>query len=86
MTTPDVIRAHRHSSRHRAEVLASAQCGCFYCRAIFKPAEINEWVDEWEGIGQTALCPKCGIDSVIRSESGYPLTAEFLTAMNKHWF
>jgi hypothetical protein len=37
-------------------------------------------------IGQTALCPKCGIDAVIGSKSGYPMTQEFLQAMEKHWF
>ncbi len=86
MTTPDHIRAHRHSSRHRKEVLASKQCGCFYCLAIFPPSEFDEWIDEWEGEGQTALCPRCGIDSVIGSESGYPITPEFLKAMKDHWF
>jgi len=38
MTTPDHIRAHRHTSRHRQEVQASERCGCFYCRAIFAPS------------------------------------------------
>jgi hypothetical protein len=86
MTTPDNIHAHRHSSRHRKEVLASEQCGCFYCLAIFPPSELEAWVDEWESEGQTALCPRCGIDSVIGSESGYPITREFLQAMKNHWF
>lgn len=27
--------AHKRSSRHRAEVLASTTCGCFYCRPHF---------------------------------------------------
>jgi hypothetical protein len=34
VATPDILRAHRHSIRHRVEVLGSAQCGCFlllYC-------------------------------------------------------
>lgn len=86
MTTADVVRAHRHAIRHRTELLASERCGCFYCGAIFAPAEVVDWTDEWEGAGQTALCPHCGIDSVIGSESGYPVTAEFLAAMNNHWF
>lgn len=86
MTTADVIRAHRHCIRHRTELFASERCGCFYCGAVFAPAEIAEWTDEWQGVGQTALCPHCGIDSVIGSESGYPLTPEFLAAMNNHWF
>ena len=84
--TPDHIRAHRHSSRHREEVLTSERCGCFYCRVIFEPEEIKDWIDEWEGVGHTALCPYCAIDSVIGSESGYPITEEFLTRMYAHWF
>ena len=87
MTTPDRIRAHRHSSHHREEVLSnSEQCGCFYCCEIFSPALITDWVDEFEGQGNTAVCPKCGIDSVIGSESGYPITDEFLSSMQKQWF
>ena len=86
MTTPDEIRAHRHSSRHRQEILASEKCGCFYCCRIFPPSEIGEWVDEWEGVGQTAICPHCGIDSVIGSESGYVITPELLSKMKAHWF
>ena len=84
MPTADIIGAHRLSIRHRGEVLASERCGCFYCGAIFPPADIKDWTDEWEGVGPTALCPKCGIDSVIGSESGYPVTPEFLTAMSAH--
>lgn len=86
MSTADHIRAHRHCSHHRVEVLASAQCGCFYCGAMFSPSEIDEWVDDWTGVGQTAMCPRCGIDAVIGSESGYPVTPEFLAAMHTHWF
>ena len=48
MPTADIIRAHRHSIRHREEVLASQSCGCFYCGAAFPPTEINDWIDEWE--------------------------------------
>ena len=77
-----VIAAHKHSSNHRSELLSSESCGCFYCLKIYSPAEINEWVDD----GQCAICPKCGIDSVIGSNSGYSLSTEFLKSMHKHWF
>jgi hypothetical protein len=86
MVTPDYIRAHRHSSRHRHEVLTSDRCGCFYCLSIFPPEKIEYWTDEWEGEGQTALCPYCDIDAVIGSESGYPITEAFLRRMNSRWF
>jgi hypothetical protein len=80
---PTPIReAHRHSSGHRLELQASDLCGCFYCNAIYPPSEITEWVDD----GQTALCAKCGIDSVIGTKSGFPLTQVFLAEMNRFWF
>jgi len=84
---PGHIGAHEHSSSHRRELRASDVCGCFHCLEIYSPAEITEWVDEDdEGIGRTALCAKCGIDSVIGSASGYPITHDFLTKMHDHWF
>ena len=36
--------------------------------------------------GSTALCPRCGIDAVIGSESGYPVTKRFLERMQAQWF
>ncbi len=79
--------AHRHSSNHRAEVISSASCGCFYCRAVFSPTEILDWVDEdADGVGSTALCPRCGIDSVIGSNAGVPLDQGFLGEMHEYWF
>jgi|SRR5450755_247936 hypothetical protein len=78
----DILSAHSHSSRHRSEIESSHTCGCFYCCETFPPQEICDWVDE----GATALCPKCGIDSVLGSSSGLLLTKPFLEEMNKYWF
>lgn len=83
----DVSGAHSHSANHRVEIENSLTCGCFYCTSIFDPIVIEEWIDEDDdGIGQTALCPKCGIDSVIGDKSGYPITKDFLSEMKRHWF
>jgi hypothetical protein len=82
----DVRAAHDHSSDHRTEVLASRLCGCFYCGAIYPPSEIMDWVDPPGETGKTALCAKCGIDSVIGDLSGFPITHEFLERMNRYWF
>ncbi len=79
---PDHIRAHEHSIRHREEILKSDLCGCFYCLHIFSPLDVEEWCDR----GTTARCPKCLVDSVIGSASGYPITEGFLREMNRHWF
>jgi hypothetical protein len=85
---PDEVRdAHARSSNHRAEVVRSKQCGCFYCGATFLPGAILAWVDEdATGNGQTALCPSCGIDSVIGDASGFEITGALLETMRKHWF
>lgn len=82
----DILKAHRQSSGHRAEIAASTTCGCFYCCSIFPSKGIEEWVDEVDGVGQTALCPRCGVDSVIGDRSGFPIAAEFLGRMKARWF
>jgi len=74
--------AHRRSIRHRAEIEASRSCGCFSCERIFSPDRIVDWIDK----DQTALCPSCGIDSVIGKASGLPITASFLREVRAVWF
>lgn len=81
----DAYHAHEFSSNHRKSLEQDAKCGCFYCLEIFKPSEIEEWVDGTEE-EVTALCPYCEIDSVIGESSAYPITKEFLGRMNQMWF
>lgn len=80
MTEQELREIHRHSSYHRKKLEASSQCGCFYCEKIFNPKEIIDWIG-----GQTALCPYCGIDSVISSAS-VPITEKLLNEMHMFWF
>ena len=87
LNAPDHIRAHCNSSNHRTELMESDACGCFYCVKIFPPTEIDSWIPESPaGELATALCPHCGIDSVIGTKSGFPITTEFLSRMRDHWF
>jgi hypothetical protein len=78
----DLQLAHSFSRGHREQVEQSEGCSCFRCLASFKPSEITEWVDG----GDTALCPKCGVDAVLASASGVPLSDEFLRKMQQQWF
>jgi hypothetical protein len=82
----DLEAAHDHSFWNRHEVLRSETCGCFSCLAVFSPLEIDDWCDDVAGVGNTALCPRCGIDSVIGSASGLPLDLYFLRLMQEHFF
>lgn len=84
----DVVEAHRYSNNHKAELEKDNICGCFFCMEIYSPKEIEEWIiadNDCDREG-TAICPKCGIDSVIGESSGYPITKEFLKKMNEYWF
>lgn len=78
-----LIEAHEHSSNHRAELEASGTAGCFYCCQSYSPSLVVEWIDD----ETTAMCPKCGIDSVIGDASGYPVASrDFLEQMKAVWF
>ena len=78
-----MIDAHAFSINNEEELMSETKCGCFYYLEIFNPKEIEEWCDDEVG---TALCPFCGIDSVIGESSGYPIIKEFLQAMHDFWF
>lgn len=77
--------AHKHSIRNRPVIESSEVCGCFCCISTFDAKAIVEWIAEPEG-ADTAICPNCSVDAVLGSKSGYPISIEFLTAMNEEWF
>ena len=94
MQPSELELAHKHSIRHRSEIERSDVCGCFYCLATYAPSAVTDWVD-WpentpdgmeDAYGQTALCPRCGIDSVLGSASGFAITRQFLETMRTRWF
>jgi hypothetical protein len=76
--------AHDHSSHNRDELMRSALAGCFYCLETYPPSSIEEWTDS---SGDTALCPRCSIDSVLGDAAGLPISdPAFLREMKAIWF
>lgn len=71
-----ILDVHSRCIRNREALQRVDRCGCFYCLAIFDPQEIEEWIED-EG-GDTALCPRCEIDSVPPESGDYPLAEDFL--------
>lgn len=98
MDSHDFIKAHKYCTNHGDALKKDNICGCFYCLKIFSPSVIEKWVRHKKPIdgrnterwiydeNETAFCPFCGVDSVIGESSGYPITREFLTEMNRYWF
>jgi hypothetical protein len=80
--------AHKHCGRNRDAIRQSVRCGCFYCLAIYPAGAVEEYTysDATLTNKGDALCPKCGIDSVIPDASGYALNDAFLSAMYDYWF
>src|SRR3954454_18243633 len=71
---------------HRELVLPSQEAGCCYCLATFPVSAIRQWTDGSRRAGQTALCPRCGVDGVLPDGAGFPLIPLFLQAMRARWF
>ena len=79
--TDHVEIMHRLSSKHRGALLESEVSGCFFCLRTFPSETIEEWTDD----NQTALCPNCGIDSVLPG-AWIDLDGRLLEWMNERWF
>lgn len=78
----DYIEAHQYCGNNKKQLLKDKKCGCFYCLSIFEPTKIERWIDNEE----TAICPYCGIDSVIGELSGFAVEENFLKKMQEYWF
>ncbi len=79
---PDHVRAHKLCEANRPLILKSETCGCFHCVSILSSKSIMKWDES----GQSALCPKCGVDALIPGDAGYHVTEAFLKRMRRTWF
>ena len=83
--TVDALKAvYSNSIRNEESILKSNLCGCFHCISIFPVADIKEMTVEKDGF-KTAICPICGIDSVL-GDASVEISAEILEMMNEYYF
>ena len=71
------------SSNHKELLMKEDVCGCFYCVSIFIPKLITDWIEDQNDL--TAICPYCGIDSIIPNHSDYQLKKELLKEMREYF-
>ena len=67
--------------KNKTRIASSRQAGCYHCCKIYPAESVTLFTDN----GQTAICPECGVDSVLGSASGIELTVENLEKINKEW-
>lgn len=77
MNIKELIKLHKCAINNRQQIRVADTCGCFYCKQIFYAGDVTEWTDD----GNTAICPHCGVDSVIVNPS-----EEDLDILHKHYF
>jgi hypothetical protein len=77
----DIKNLYKYSFENKIFIENSNKCACYFCLSIFEPKEIKEWTDS----GETAICPRCQVDSVL-ADSTIEISEELLTQANKHWF
>jgi hypothetical protein len=58
----DMLYRKHNEHRQKTKIQRSKICFCFYCQKVFDSKLIKEYVGSK---GDKALCPLCGIDSVI---------------------
>ena len=83
MTEQELEELHKHCNGNRRAIKQGAKAGCFYCLEIFPKEDVDEFDDR-----DTAICPKCGIDSVL-SQSVFSSLGELkkaLRPMQDRWF
>lgn len=76
---------HMSSYQNKQSVELSNKCGCYHCEKIFDASEVKNWCDKSTG-KPTALCPYCGIDSVICDHDGEIVDDSVLRLMNVEFF
>ncbi|KKN88818.1 hypothetical protein LCGC14_0244250 [marine sediment metagenome] len=98
MNESQLHEIHSKSTLNRHAIEASNQVGCFCCERIWDPLDfpIKEWIDDTPFLSRmpdagmhgnaTALCPFCGIDSVIAKLSVGEITHYMLGKMQEFWF
>lgn len=65
-------------------LLESNMASCYYCLETFPVANITEFVDDDD---DTALCPVCGIDTVLGDRTNLPIhDRAYLEAIHNYAF
>lgn len=78
----EIKEVHKYSIYNMDQAEASKKAGCYHCLAEFEPSAIKSLTDD----DRTALCPKCGIDSVLFDASLYEINQTTLIKLKKYWF
>ncbi len=72
---------HLTPFKNRSAIEKAGSGVCYHCLSNFSSAQIVDWTDD----SQTAICPRCGIDSVL-AQTEPKITMEQLQALHQEAF
>lgn len=89
MTEVELTEMHKNCTNNRASIKKGAKAGCFFCLEIFPKEDVREYTSQGrKAVNESALCPRCGIDSVLSQSlfASVPELKKALREMQIHWF
>ena len=81
MTKNELEQYHKLTNNYDVLILNTQICGCFFCCQFFVSDTIKEFTNDG-----CALCPFCGIDTIIPLTCWPDMTKELLEEMYLYWF
>lgn len=81
MSEDFIKKAPMYAFKNKEAVAISQICGCYNCLNVISVKDIEFWTDDDE----TALCPKCTLDTLIAGSLGIQLDRETLQKIRDHW-
>ena len=80
MNNKDLKNSAQYAWNNFDTVKNSTICGCFHCVEIINKNDINEWTD----YGKTAICPKCGRDTIVPQNNSIIINLENLKKIHDY--
>jgi len=78
LTKEQIEGLHAFTSHNKEIMKRSGIYLCSYCQKGGLSKNIENWADD----GETALCPDCGVDSLIPAMIPHDITKQ----LKEHWF
>lgn len=76
-----------HCKGNRKEIEASSHCVCLYCQEVYRATEVKDYIiDSSLDFKETALCPRCGANTVLGDVTGIPFYEELIAKLHCHYF
>ena len=74
----EILEAGKSAYLNRPAIEAAEVATCYGCERVVLPSSVKNWTDG----GQTAICPHCGVDSVLP----FNKPQSWLHLAHEYWF